>query len=69
MKELDAKTKWCPMARVHVMGQSNTASNRFLYPYSEEYTPKVKCIGSGCMLWVDRSDMSDKMGYCGLVNQ
>jgi hypothetical protein len=67
MTEDDAKTKWCPMARV-------------AYPDGPDSYPSInrlvdvanpgpcRCIGSDCMMWTGDSDQVDepRHGSCGL---
>jgi hypothetical protein len=69
MTEQEAKTKWCPMARVDVGGEGVAAVNR-----REVRTKQAgdtwaglnsNCIGSGCMVWCN-GHASGK-GYCGLA--
>lgn len=52
MKESEAKTKWCPFARVAAYssggqeGESPTSVNR-----GEATGPFTRCIGAACMSW------------------
>ena len=81
MKESIAKTKFCPHLAVsrsislhtltYIYSESNkTAGDDQLYQKtSGELTKAMNCLGSGCMLWRDYSDMADRMGECGLVNK
>lgn len=62
--EDEAKTKWCPFARVttgarkagavNLMGGAATF-NRVAYPEGDgmacDQTPMTKCLGSACMAW------------------
>jgi hypothetical protein len=49
MTEEEAKTKWCPFARVSMAWQSSIGSaNRGL---TEDEKPLANCIGSACMAW------------------
>jgi hypothetical protein len=59
MTEAEAKTKWCPMARV-IWGQA--AVNRELFDGSAPTT--CLCLASQCMAW--RWD-THKDGQCGLA--
>ena len=65
MTEEEAKTKWCPMARV--MG-SETSGNRLL---DNTLTPGSLCIASACMMWTSWNDddftpSDPSLGTCGL---
>jgi hypothetical protein len=77
MKESEAKKKLCPhmlvAMKLGIIGMMTT-------PYisqreCQEGLNKVafmkmeNCQGSKCAMWQDRSDMSDRMGHCGLVNK
>lgn len=72
MTEDEAKTKWCPLARV--AGQP-VAGNR--YPFDTDYSEKhafATCIGSDCMAWrwYARWPDDDKKawtGYCGAFGE
>jgi len=68
MKEEEAKTKWCPMARLSIMNQSiDSVGEREL------------CIASGCMMWTwdtaenkahsetEGFNPDDYQGHCGLA--
>lgn len=77
MTEEEAKTKWCPHARVLEGYAERTSANR-----TAEGKPAGLCIGSGCMAWrwVDGPEdvfMGDPKlggrlekaeGYCGLAD-
>jgi len=78
MKEEEAKTKWCPMARAMVHAGPNTvAANRFGQG-SKDYI-NCKCIASDCMMWVPTDNEYDPgvnpadegashpAGHCGLA--
>jgi hypothetical protein len=56
--EADAKTRWCPFARVPVAVAS---ANRDL---SGKRQTGTNCIGTECMAWRWHSK---RHGYCGLV--
>jgi hypothetical protein len=62
MTEDEAKTKWCPFARVY---DESAAANRACIEASpieeEDLQNKTRCLASGCMAW--RTDG----GYCGLA--
>ncbi|MEE9540338.1 MAG: hypothetical protein V3V85_02450 [Candidatus Thorarchaeota archaeon] len=69
MKEEEAKTKWCPMARVataiHDWDHAETgigaaACNR---GNENEMTEDANCLGTACMMWRG----SEHVGGCGLV--
>jgi len=71
MTEEEAKTKWCPFARVN-RGQnaSNRDSEGFFYPAH-------KCIGTACMAWrllykypdPTKAEIAVIGGYCGLAGR
>lgn len=63
MLEKDAKTKWCPFARV-LKYHDGGAANRNLDPESGGTLSKhALCIGSDCMGWTEAGDHS---GDCGM---
>ena len=61
MKEDEARTKWCPMARVAgkidepgVIGGAIFSGNRFGDPFQNAPSNLLQasqCIGSDCMMW------------------
>lgn len=66
LTEDEAKTKWCPMARVPILDCSRAipvtvAANRDHYG---DPTASGCCIASGCMLWT--WDQWQERGRCGL---
>jgi hypothetical protein len=80
MKEEEAKTKWCPMARVVVNAQGFGAGNRFDDSVPNPEFMQSRCIASDCMMWCEYKDKyaglangsnitieSPEGGYCGLV--
>lgn len=77
MTEEEAKTKWCPFARVRVAyGNTVSASNRSCGSgFENEIRNTSKCIASDCMAWrvfpitgMGRGeDLSS--GYCGLAQR
>jgi hypothetical protein len=77
LTEEEAKTKWCPMARMVTRADNRPAGNRNL-----DYHPETLCIASSCMCWRwDHSltvnnptrtpgsgqTISKTTGYCGLA--
>lgn len=74
--EEEAKTKWCPFARVPVDAAGYAAGNRFDTKSSTatEYNDLSRCIGSACMAWqwteFNLSDFNEPAlpvgGKCGL---
>ena len=68
MTEDEAKTKWCPQARVSAGIQYNAANRRS--PTYRGDPPLMldggNCIGSGCMAW---RETSTQHGYCGLAGR
>lgn len=69
MKEEEAKTKWCPMARVATVVISEKLSvvaNRdisLLMPTNsfDPATDLTKCIASACMMWQWETRLSSTM--------
>lgn len=51
MTEEEAKTKWCPFARVGSSTSGLGGFNRFIEPVAAGSDEKVRCIGSACMAW------------------
>jgi len=77
MTEDEAKTKWCPMVRFHVVGAARGTvvgvyANKPLGVTSGEdgmvTMDSPLCIGSACMMWRQTSALT-KEGYCGLAGQ
>jgi len=79
MTEDEARTKWCPFARViHFhdndhQGIAPAAGNRGCHGYPK---PEARCIASDCMAWRWGSDVTvgkfktqreNCHGYCGLA--
>lgn len=65
MTEDEAKTKWCPFARVMV---EHSDGNHY-GPMNRSVTAKgdvrnSMCIGSGCMMWHQLNNTSH--GWCGM---
>lgn len=72
MTEEEAKTKWCPMARVALNGCNQyVAGNWDSRGISEvEQHDYFKCIGSGCMMWRPhgpKESLAGEHGHCGLA--
>ena len=72
MTEEEAKTKWCPFARllgVHHDLRAVTSINRMKDGIPQE----TYCIGSACMAWRLGRDSNDnpssKRGFCGLAGK
>lgn len=66
LTEEEAKTKWCPMARILVGDMSITAINR---DGEDRVLSNARCIASECMLWervLARDDKRPGIGRCGL---
>jgi len=61
MTEEEAKTKWCPQARVAAV--EGDGPNR---RYDGAPIRGSLCLASGCMMW--RKD-SQSTGYCGLAGR
>ena len=74
MKESDAKTKWCPMARVVIDATGYGSGNRF--GSAKIHNDNCLCIGSACMMWetlrahpdLDKAQGIEDDGMCGLVS-
>lgn len=65
MTEDEAKTKWCPQARVP-MRAAECARNRG-YIDGKAFLPEgTLCIASACMAW---RTTSSQHGYCGLAGR
>jgi hypothetical protein len=68
MTEAEARTKWCPFARVFVLIDEGPAVNRARAgaPPSEQadMQERTRCIASGCMAWRWSVPSS---GFCGLA--
>ena len=65
MKELDAKTKWCPMVRCAGFKAAANRDGQTGWTY-----PKYLCIGSDCMMWVEIEDRTfPDHGDCGLKSK
>ena len=58
MTEDEARTKWCPWARVFF---PDAAGNRI--PDTGKPLEGAKCIASACMMGVD--DKGEWLGFCG----
>jgi len=74
LTEEEAKTKWCPMARVVTYDALASefdagtpvgmcAANRSIGKISAD----AKCIGSACMAWQWGMPPARKRGVCGLA--
>ena len=66
MTEEEAKTKWCPMVRI-MFRQDGGGANSWTHdnPKGEinayaRMPEQSRCIGSGCMMWRDRSAAEQK---------
>lgn len=77
LSEDEARTKWCPWARV-LTGDYETqksyfvpAHNRVGFPEHKGQRPQAaNCIGTNCMAWRKLGQDSNKkeMGCCGLAH-
>jgi len=77
MTEEEAKTKWCPMARL-VAGQetdeygvtlvpdNQVSFNRMAYTKETKLPAGAYCVASDCMMWRWYNDGGRDQGYCGL---
>jgi len=65
MTEDEAKTKWCPFARLAELDGANRGS------VSGHDMPLAKCIGTACMAWrwriIPSKQDPHEAGYCGLA--
>jgi hypothetical protein len=79
MTEDDAKTKWCPFARVQFVAQgpANRVDPHYLTyaqgpdrEYVERQVENTKCLGSACSAWrwrVQKAESPEtRQGFCGL---
>ncbi len=68
----EARTKWCPFARVidNATSHSTPAVNR---PAEEHFIQQhSRCLADGCMAWrwsypLTQADPQYQQGYCGLA--
>ena len=51
LTEEEARTKWCPEARVAIDAQGYSAANRFGDDGKSYLGSQTFCIGSACMAW------------------
>lgn len=74
MTEEEAKTKWCPHARI---GSSRTGLGSLNREIQDGTIPEARCLGSECMAWRRLSSTytdprthrpnNEGQGYCGLA--
>lgn len=77
MTEGEAKTKWCPFARLGFSDTVGTpAVNRMLDVKDRSMIDNMtKCIGSDCMVWRwhympgEFGEYCEGNGYCGLAGK
>jgi hypothetical protein len=75
LTEAEAKTKWCPFARVALFPRDQAfgpAWNRLRTDDAQStYPSEARCIASACMAWRWVGTKSHKSanghGYCGLA--
>ena len=60
MTEEEAKKKWCPMVRFHVVPESSQT----VYSNRDGDNLSSRCIASDCMMW--QCYVGGKEGWCGL---
>jgi hypothetical protein len=71
--EAEARTKWCPFARV-ASGNGDFAENRVPAWRSKASDPRADgsfCIASDCMAWRRAYDpfVDQAWGYCGIAGR
>jgi len=75
MTEEEARTKWCPMARV-TAGNGHVSFNRddASMPGYLKQAKSANCIASDCMMWVEDTSTNISTGasricggHCGLA--
>jgi len=66
MTEEEAKTKWCPMARV-IESANDPSFNRIQYKDKDdvEVAHGSYCIATDCMMWEWLELPGEGEGYCG----
>ena len=67
MKIEDARTKWCPFARVATRfddGVAGAACNR---GHPHDMDASINCIADKCMLWIRYSPLQGGGGQCGMM--
>lgn len=66
MTEDEAKTKWCPFARVVILGEGSPIgpANRAVGKGGTEGTKGARCIVSACMAWRWRGWFLDEDRDC-----
>lgn len=76
LTEDDAKTRWCPAARVAPVGEQNLWNRSKLDTGlpggtdADRHLRMSRCIGSACMAWRwKRADAPPETGYCGLAGR
>lgn len=74
LTEEEAKTKWCPMARVPAFTVDGSIVGSFNDP-QEQQSGAARCLGSGCMMWrpalawTPPGARESGGGYCGLAGR
>ena len=67
MTEDEARTKWCPMARV---GQLASTGINIVAREDADYYKHNLCMASDCMMWVEDTAppiTNSNHGHCGLA--
>jgi len=80
MTEDEAKTKWCPQIRFHVIGQTEYNNRQHEFEGNKLVSEdNVYCLASDCMCWVQDTDINTILedegytedmrnhGHCGLI--
>lgn len=76
MTETEAKTKWCPLARIG-FAQSVPAAIALtavnIIKIDDGPEKRTFCIGSGCIMWrfqpFTDGSANHEQGYCGLAGK
>ena len=72
LTEKEAKTRWCPEARMLPNAPGYGAGNRFAEDPHPIFMAETRCIGSACMAWrwlAESRGFSSTRGYCGKAGE
>lgn len=69
MTEDEAKTKWCPQARVFLAGDywQSTNGADLATMTAHDLRPLTRCIGSACMTWRKLPQSCSRCGGDGFI--